>query len=150
MRKNMSRLSMFTFLFYSLVSTVFAQDSLLDSLHRSVWNMSPGNDLEVVWIEDQKFPKFTASVYFKDGALSDKISGVTEATFDLLTSGTKNETQEKLAEFFDFYGARLSHNVTHEYSVFTVQALTKDLAPVVSKVCELFNTALYPENELNS
>jgi zinc protease len=34
--------------------------------------------------------------------------------------------------------------------VFSVQALTKDLAPVFTKVCELFKDAHYPEQELKS
>ena len=40
--------------------------------------------------------------------------------------------------------------MTHEYSVFTVQALTRDIDPVLGKVCEVFNHARYPENELKS
>src|SRR5690606_28038722 len=56
----------------------------------------------------------------------------------------------QLAEFFDFYGANLRRSVTHEYSVFSVQALTKDIAPVMGKVCEIFNDAQYPKEELSS
>jgi zinc protease len=109
-----------------------------------------GDDLDVVWIEDDKFPKFTASIYFQDGALTDKLSGVTQMTFDQLTSGTSKENQRQLAEFFDFYGANLRHSVTHEYSVFTVQALIKDIRPVMTKVCEIFKDAQFPEKELSS
>src|SRR5690606_32560389 len=36
------------------------------------------------------------------------------------------------------------------YSVFSVQALTKDIAPVMGKVCEIFKDAQFPANELNS
>ncbi len=127
------------------VNTAFASDSFLDSVNRMKWN-----DLDVVWIEDDKFPKFTASLYFQDGALNDSVSGVTQATFDQLTAGTSKETQREISEFFDFYGANLRHSVTHEYSVFTVQALTKDIEPVIGKVCEIFKDAQYPQNELKS
>lgn len=122
-----------------------AKDTFLDSVNRLKWK-----DLDVVWIEDDNFPRFTASIYFQDGALNDSVSGVTQTAFDQLTAGTSKESQREISEFFDFYGANLRHSVTHEYSVFTVQALTKDIKPVMSKVCELFKDAQYPQNELMS
>lgn len=128
-----------------LVNTALASESFLDSVDRMKWN-----GMDVVWIEDDKFPKFTASIYFQDGALNDSVSGVTQTTFDQLTAGTSKENQRELAEFFDFYGASLRHSVTHEYSVFSVQALTKDIEPVMGKVCEIFKDAQYPQNELKS
>lgn len=136
--------------FLFLINIVQAKDSFLDSVERTKWKIGPENEIDVVWIEDDKFPKFTASIYFQDGALNDSISGVTQTTFDQLTSGTSKESQRELAEFFDFYGANLRHSVTHEYSVFSVQALIKDLDPVVGKVCELFKDAQFPGDELKS
>jgi zinc protease len=127
------------------LNSAFAKSTFLDSVTRMKWN-----DVDVVWIKDDKFPKFTASIYFQDGALNDSVAGITQTTFDQITAGTAKETQRELSEFFDFYGANLRHSVTHEYSVFTVQALTKDIKPVMAKVCEIFKDAQYPENELNS
>lgn len=128
-----------------VVTNAFAKETFLDSVKRMKWG-----DLDVVWIKDDHFPKFTASIYFQDGALNDSSPGVTQSTFDQMTSGTKTQNQRELAEFFDFYGANLRHSVTHEYSVYSVQALTKDIKPVMGKVCELFNEAQYPQNELKS
>jgi zinc protease len=132
-----------------LFGHAFAHENFLSSVKRMKWKMGK-QEIDVVWIEDDKFPKFTASVYFQDGALNDMIPGQTQMTFDQITSGTSKENQRQLAEFFDFYGANLRHSVTHEYSVFTVQALTKDINPVMTKVCELFGDAQYPEGELSS
>ncbi len=132
-----------------LINSSFA-DSFLDSVKRTKWKMGPGNDLDIVWIEDDKFPKFTASIYFQDGALNDSVPGITQTTFDQLSAGTSKESQRELSEFFDFYGANLRHNVTHEYSVFSIQGLTKDIGPVMGKVCEIFKDAQFPENDLNS
>ncbi|HXH76292.1 MAG TPA: insulinase family protein [Bacteriovoracaceae bacterium] len=128
-----------------LLTIGYARASFLDSVKREKWG-----DLEVVWIEDDKFPKFTASIYFQNGAVSDSIPGLTQATFDQLTSGTSKETEKQIAEFFDFYGANIRSSVTHEYSVMSIQALTKDMDPVVSKVCEIMQDARYPVNELKS
>ncbi len=131
--------------FLFLVGLAQAKPTFLDSVQRLKWD-----DLEVVWIEDDKFPRFTASIFFQDGALSDPMAGLTQATFDQFTAGTSKETQRQLAEFFDFYGANLKHTVTHEYSVLSIQALTKDIKPVMGKVCEIFKDAKFPEDELNS
>lgn len=125
--------------------SAMAKPSFLDSVKRTKWG-----DLEVVWVEDDRFPKFTASIYFKDGALNDPSPGVTQATFDLFTSGTTVETQRQLSEFFDFYGVKIRNSVTHEYSVMSVQGLVRDINPVMTKVCEIFKQANYPENELKS
>ncbi len=134
----------------ALVNIAHAKEGFLDQVNRMKWDLGKGNEIDVVWIEDDKFPKFTASIYFQDGALNDSLSGVTQTTFDQLSAGTSKETQRELSEYFDFYGANLRHYVSHEYSVFTVQALTKDIKPVMSKVCEMFSDAEYPVNELNS
>lgn len=133
-----------------LVTNVFADESFLSSVERLKWDLNKKEEIDVVWLEDDKFPKFTASIYFQDGAISDNTAGVTQATFDQLSAGTSKQSQREIAEFFDFYGANLRHTVTHEYSVFSVQALIKDMPQVMGKVCELFKDAQYPQNELNS
>lgn len=128
-----------------VTSSAFAKESFLDSVKRLKWG-----DLDVVWVEDAKFPRFTASFYFQDGALNDSYSGLSQSTFSQLTSGTSKQNQRELSDFFDFYGVNTKHSVTHEYSVYSVQGLTRDIKPVMSKVCEVFKDAQYPEKELKS
>ncbi len=128
-----------------LISIQLRANSFLDSVKRENWN-----GMEVVWLEDNKFPTFTAMFYFEDGAINDPFPGVMQATLDQLTSGTQKESQKEIADFFDFYGAKIRSSVTHEYNVFTVGALTKDLSPVMGKVCELFKEAQYPDKEMKS
>lgn len=128
---------------YSL--SALATPSFLDDVKRLKWG-----DLDVVWIEDEKFPRFTASLYLEDGALRDSTPGLSQAAFDLFSSGTSKETQRQIAEFFDFYGVNFKQSVTHEYSIQSVQALTRDIGPVMGKVCELWQDAQYPDNELKS
>lgn len=124
---------------------LFAADSFLDSVKRTEWG-----DLEVVWIRDDRFPKFTASIYFKNGAYDDAYPGQTQATMDLLTAGTPKFSQNQISEFFDFYGAKIRNSVTHEYSVLSIQGLTRDMKPLMGKVCELMNEASYPNDEVSS
>lgn len=132
-----------------VISSAYGKDSFLSSVKRMSWDIGK-EELDVVWIEDNKFPKFTASLFFQDGAVSDSIPGTTQAVFDLLSAGTSKENQREISEFFDYYGANIRNSVTHEYSIFTVQALTKDIRPVFGKVCELFKDAQFPKNELSS
>jgi len=135
----------FALILFSLCVVANARTSFMDSVKRLKWG-----DLEVVWVEDDKFPNFTASLYYQDGALSDSIPGLTQATLDQLSSGTSKEGQKQIAEFFEFYGANVRDTVTHEYSIVTLQGLTKDIRPLMGKVCELMNDATYPASELTS
>jgi zinc protease len=134
-----------SFVLLSLLSTTAFGASFLDSVERMKWG-----DMEVVYIEDSKFPRYNAAIYFQDGSINDPYSGLTQGAFDQLASGTSKESQKELAEFFDFYGVNLKHSVTHEYSVYSVQGLTKDIEPVMGKVCEIFSDAQYPQKELTS
>lgn len=136
---------LFCLVLISISQIAFAADSFLDSVKRMDWG-----DLEVVWVKDDRFPKFTASIYFKNGAFDDLFPGQTQATFDLLTAGTGKMTQNQISEFFDFYGAKIRNSVTHEYSVLSVQGLTRDMKPLMGKVCELMNEANYPKDEVTS
>ena len=122
-----------------------AAPTFLDTVKRTKWD-----DLEVVWVEDDRFPKFTASIYFQEGAITDPSPGITQATFDLFTSGTNTETQRQISEFFDFYGVKIRNSVTHEYSVMSVSGLVRDIDPVMTKFCQIFKHANYPDNELKS
>jgi zinc protease len=107
---------------------------------------------DVVWVKDDKFPRFNITIYFGQGAVLDDQSsyGATQASLDLITAGTKKMNQAAIHEFFDFYGAETSSYVTHEYSQFQFSGLLKDLDPITAKVCELFKEASYPEAEIKN
>jgi len=123
----------------------YSNSDLLNSIKRI-----PGKKINIVWLEDDKFPKYTASIYFEDGAVSDDLSGLTQGVFDQLTSGTKAKSEKEINEILDFFGTSLKGSVTHEYSILTVQGLTKDVEPVANLVCELFNDSAFPDEALRS
>jgi zinc protease len=138
-------LNFIIFLFVISSSSIWGSESLLTSLKRFKIG-----DLDVAWLEDNKFPKFTASLYFADGAISDSLPGLTQATFDQLTSGTKSKSESQLNELLDFYAINLKSAITHEYSVFTIQGLVKDHEIVSGLVCEIFNDANFPSDKFLS
>lgn len=107
--------------------------------------------MEVVWLQDERFPTYALSIYFADGALADhpQRRGETAATLNLLTAGTRRFDQRAIAENLEFYGASYSPYVTHEYSTYSISGLTKDLIPTVKKICHLFADASFPEAQVN-
>ncbi len=127
--------------------SAMANSEWLDSVKRMKWG-----DVDVVWVQDEKFPKYSWSLLFKDGAISDKagLEGQTHFALDYLTAGTSKYTQNELNEFFEFYGVNTKSVVTHEYSTLSVTGLTKDASIIMDRVCHLLSEANYPEAEVKS
>ncbi len=119
-----------------------SQPSIEDSIKRLNWN-----GIDVVYIEDKRFPTFDLTLYFADGALSEKKGelGLTEHSFDLIDSGTNKLTQAQILDQFEFTGTEFSSNVTHEYSTISVSGLSKDMKTTMSQACSLLREANYPE-----
>ncbi len=109
------------------------------------------NGVDVVWLEEDKFPTYSVFIYYSDGALADgAMAGETNAMFKLLTNGTSKNTQEQLAEKLDFLGSGFGANITHEYTTLSYHGLVKDAPEVTNLLCEVLTDATYPESELNT
>jgi zinc protease len=115
-------------------------------VHHLEWN-----GLDVVWIEENRYPTYNLSVYYADGALSDSKSraGETELMFNLLDIGTTRYSEQQIADALDFYGVSYGGNVTHEFSTFSLSGLTKDIVPTLKMVCHIVNEATYPKKILS-
>jgi zinc protease len=121
-----------------------ANDYFSDKVEKFKWD-----DLDVVYIEDNRFPTYAIGVYFADGALSDgKVKGVTDAALSYMDLGTRRFSREEIADNLEFFGVGLGSEVTHEFSSYMVSGLVKDIIPTMKKVCHLFQDATYPMNEL--
>ena len=103
--------------------------------------------IDVVYLQDERFPTYSISIYFADGALSDhpKRYGETSAMFDLLTAGTRRYQQKDILENLEFYGSAYGAQVTHEYSTYSISGLVKDIFPTTKKICHLFKDATFPK-----
>jgi len=108
------------------------------------------DNIEVVWLQDERFPVYNLVFYFADGALSDKRKryGETDLMFDMLSSGTRRFSQREISDNLEFYGSDFSTHVTHEYSLFEVSGLVKDIVPTLKQICHLFRDATFPKREL--
>lgn len=113
-----------------------------DSIKRLNWN-----GVDVVYIEDNRFPTFDLTLYFADGALSESSgeNGLTEHSFSLIDSGTDKLSQAEILDQFEFTGSEFSSSVTHEYSTISISGLTKDMNTTFSQACSLLRNANYPE-----
>lgn len=133
-------------LLFLLSCNLFAAD-FSDHISRSKWG-----DFESVWFKDERFPLYSLTIFFNEGALNEgkKKAGQTQAALNLLDSGSSKYNQKEISEFFDFYGISYSAYVSHEYSSFTFSGLVKDFPKTVEMVCHLFNEATYPEQEVKN
>lgn len=107
-------------------------------------------ELEVVWLEDNRFPTYDIIFYFADGSLSDSKGeyGVTTSMFNLMDSGTRRFNQKEISDNLEFYGTSYGSRVAHEFSSFEISGLAKDITPTIKQICHLFNDATFPKKEL--
>lgn len=129
-----------------LFSLNVSAKNLGSRVHKYDWQ-----GLEVIWIEDERFPTYDVSIYFADGALSDHSSrhGETQAALGLLTSGTNRYSQKDLVDHLEFFGVSHGPYVTHEYSLYNVSGLTKDVIPTFKRLCHMFKDTIYPKKEVD-
>ncbi len=126
-------------LFYSLQS--FAAPKIEDSIKRLNWN-----GIEVVYLEDNRFPTYDLLIYFADGALSDEKMqmGSTKHAFNLLDAGTAKLSQKEIMDQFEFLGTEFGVDVTHEFTTLSMAGLSKDLTTSMGQACSMLREANFP------
>lgn len=118
-----------------------ALPSIEDNIKKLNWN-----GIDVVFIEDSRFPTYDLTIYFADGALSEtkKERGLSIHSFNLLDAGTDKMTQKEILDQLEFLGTSFGADVTHEFTTVNVSGLTKDLKTSMTQVCSLLRSATYP------
>lgn len=124
---------------------LFAAPKVEDTIKHLNWN-----GIDIVYIEDNRFPTYDILMYFADGALSDESGqmGLTTHAFNLLDSGTSKLSQQEILDQFEFYGTELSSDVTHEFSTISMSGLSKDLTTSMTQACSLLREASFPKEIL--
>ncbi len=112
-----------------------------DSIKRLNWN-----GIDVVYIEDNRFPTYDMLLYFADGALGDEKGrmGLSQHAFSLLDTGTAKLSQKDILDQFEFYGTEFNADTTHEYTTLSLSGLSKDLNTSMTQACTLLREANYP------
>ncbi len=109
------------------------------------------DDLDVVYIPDERFPTYTLAIYFADGSLADgAVKGVTSAAFGLMKLGTRRYSQKDIADNLEFFATDYGASVTHESTRFAVSGLVKDIKPSMKKICHMFRDVDYPLSDLRA
>ena len=116
--------------------------SIEDNIKRLSWN-----GVEVVYIEDKRFPTYDLTLYFADGALSEKKgqAGLSVHSFNLIDSGTDKLTQQEILDDLEFLGTDFGVSVTHEYTTSRISGLAHDLKKSMTQICSLMRSATYPD-----
>ncbi len=144
MKLKLKNIALATYLASSIGVQVKAKDYISDKIEKLKWN-----ELEVIYIEDNRFPTYGIGIYFADGALGDGSNpGSMEASLDYMVLGTRRFSRKEIADNIEFFGASMGSEVTHEYSNYAVTGLVKDIIPTVKKMCHLFQDATFPKSEL--
>jgi zinc protease len=130
------------FLSLFFVTNIYASSEIEKSIKRLNWN-----GIDVVYLEDNRFPTYDMVMYFADGALSDgNHPGETQHAFNLADSGTTKFSQKEILDQLEFLGTDFSAEVTHEYSTMSLTGLSKDLNTAMSQVCHVLRQANYPKD----
>lgn len=103
------------------------------------------NGLKVYVVENHKLPSITFSlVVDRDPIVEGKNAGYISAAGELLRTGTKNRTKDKLDEEIDFLGATLSTSATSVYA----SGLSKHADKILAIVSDIILNPLFKQEEL--
>lgn len=107
---------------------------------------------DVIWIQDDAFPRFNITLYFSDGGLGDDASkaGTTQLMLDQLTSGTSKKSQAVIAEELDQLALDFSTQAGYESSLISFSGLMREFKPSIELFCNILTDANFPAQEVNN
>lgn len=107
---------------------------------------------DVIWIQDDTFPKFNITLYFADGGLGDDAlkAGVTSMMLDQLKSGTTQKSQSVIADELDQLALSLESQAGHESSIISLSGLMREFKPSIDLFCHILSDANFPAQEVNN
>jgi zinc protease len=108
------------------------------------------NGLEVILIEDARFPLVTARLNFTAGSKFDPkdIPGLSEAVATLLTEGTKTRTSRKISEETDDIGGSLNGFTGPDSLTVAGSALSENLPKLMALMADVCINASFPADEV--
>ena len=107
-------------------------------------------DMDVVWLQDERFPIFHVSIEFAQGAAAESPaqSGLTYFTLNNLDLGTKRFTQKELRHNLEYYGISYGAAVGQISASYDFSGAIKFIPQTVQQICHLFTDATFPQDEL--
>jgi len=107
--------------------------------------------MDVVWLQDETFPTFSFNIYFADGGLGDanNKSGTTQMMFNLLASGTSQQSQSQIANQLDQLALSFGAQAGYESSVVSMKGLLREIKPSIDLFCHILHGATFSQQEIN-
>jgi zinc protease len=109
------------------------------------------NGLDVVVVEDRRFPLVTARLLFQAGSKFDPkdLPGLSEAVAALLNEGTRTRTSRQISEQTDAIGGSLSGSSGPDVLTLSGRALSENFRQLMTLMADCARNATFPESELN-
>ncbi len=109
------------------------------------------NGMNVVLLEDARFPLVTARLTFLAGSKFDPkdMPGLSEAVAALLNEGTRTRTSRQISEETDAIGGSLGGVSGADSLVLSGGALSENLDKLVALMADCARNATFPQNEVN-
>lgn len=108
------------------------------------------NGMNLVVVEDSRFPLVSGSLIFLAGSKYDPqdMPGLAEAVASLLNEGTKTRTSRQISEESDSLGGALGANAGAETITVSGHALAENLQPMLALMADISRNATFPADEV--
>jgi predicted Zn-dependent peptidase len=108
------------------------------------------NGLEVVVIEDQRFPLVTVRLSFQAGSKFDpkELPGLSSMVAGLLTQGTKTRSFREIGEELASMGGSLTANSSPDILTISGNVLAENTPKLLDLLADVTLNATFPENEV--
>jgi zinc protease len=109
-----------------------------------------GNGLQVVMVQDPRFPLVSVRLIFMAGMKYDppELPGLAETAGSLLTEGTKSRTSRQIAEELATIGGSLTSNTEADGLNLSGYALSEGLPNLLELLADVSINANFPEDEI--
>lgn len=116
-----------------------------------VFDTSLPNGMEVLLVEDRRFPLVTARLNFGAGSKFEPgdLAGLAETTAALLKEGTKQRTSRQIAEELAAIGGAIGAGVNSDALVVSANGLSEHLPKLLDIVADVVRNATFPDDEVN-
>lgn len=109
------------------------------------------NGLEVLLVEDRRFPLVSARLAVRRGsaALKRKEAGTMDALAELLTEGTRAKSAKEIAEEADAIGGEIEASAGHDFLVARCSALSEHFGRMLDLLREVALEPSFPPGEVD-
>ncbi len=108
------------------------------------------NGLQVLLVEDRRFPLVAARLGFEAGSKLDppEMAGLSESTGALLTEGTERRSARQIAEDVASLGAVLHADSNSDALVIAASALSENLPALIELMADVSRAAVFADEEV--